>query len=533
MLNSVIFLAVFLSIHAKHGRQHTKSRLMLEKQNLNELHDWLLEQDEWIVDAINKLDNSEEVAVGNVWEPSLSRTMSESSTRHHRLSKEFHEVRPYTVDLDFLDDDEEAVGEEYNPEEDVATSCLCSGELSNGKVGAADCKSTWNGVPWCYVSKSAGCADAKPTKKLPGQMWSQNACDSQSADEEAMQSEVDTSETSQAETATGHGCFCAGVSGENNAGASDCKSTWNDIPWCYVDKSSGCSDKQTSAKKTSHDWSHEACHEVVAEALAAEESIAAKSCECAGVEGEGGVGASDCLSTWKDVPWCYVQQDSHCADKSETDKMPNYSWSHEACHRIVKEMEVEAAEFQEEQLSHDGHGQCKCAGVAGAHDAGASDCKSTWEGKSWCYVELSAGCADGKSSSKMPGYHWSTEACAGVETQTYSDVTEDTSQESSEETSEETNVAHSKASCNCVGEKVQGMGGADCKSVYGIYAEDSRPWCYVDLENGCSDSKKSKNAPDKFAWSYQACETEVAAASSGFSNGKGPEGGKPKSDSPV
>ena len=64
------------------------------------------------------------------------------------------------------------------------------------------------------------------------------------------------------------------MKGNDGAGDSDCLSTWKSIPWCYVAKSAQCTDKQASKKMKSHDWSHEACHKVVEEALEAEAAMA-------------------------------------------------------------------------------------------------------------------------------------------------------------------------------------------------------------------------------------------------------------------
>lgn len=497
------FLLVFF-VPSLCGRHHSKSRL-LRGPRYHKLSKYLLRQDALLTQALEALD--QEVAVG---EKVKNRHQYDASPkRHHRTQRQNHflekssvvvftEVQPYTDEFAIPDFEEVPIGQslEASPESSISVGCQCAGASSQGNAGNADCQTTFKHQPWCYVTKGAGCNDGKSNDKMPNFDWSFQACNSGGGspiNESPMtQTSGDLEAAQSSEAATGHGgCHCAGVVGDNDAGSSNCRSTWNDIPWCYVDKASSCADKSMSKKTPTHDWSHEACHEMVAEALQAEEAMAKTSCECAGVNGENTSGASNCKSTWKNVPWCYVLKDSGCADKMTSEKMTSHDWSHEACGEMVKQMEE--AELQAESLlSHNGHDLCKCSGVAGENNSGSSDCKSMWQDKSWCYVDGKAGCADGKISTKKPGYHWSHAACE-----------------------QEVVIAHSgmqdQGSCLCADHTINNMGAANCKSTYdGSGIAKARAWCYVHKKSGCKDASASESHPTEFDWSYQACETTVA-----------------------
>jgi len=539
---SVAFILIMF-VPSLLGRHHSESRLMSHRYE--KLSKYLLRQDALVMEALEALDK--EVAVG---ESKMDRHQYDASPQRHHITQNhfleksdnvlFMEVQPFSDEFALSDFEEIPVGEspDPSPEAEVAGGCQCAGAASEGNAGNSDCKTTFKHTPWCYVQKGAGCKDKKTTDKMPTFMWSFEACasgDSSPENEDptnAAAEKSSSSETSSAsETATGDTCRCAGVKGEDGAGDSDCLSTWKSIPWCYVSKSAQCSDKQVSKKMKSHNWSHEACHKVVEEALQAEAAMAHNGCECAGVSGENNAGASDCKSTWKDIPWCYVDKASSCNDKMTSSKMTTHDWSHEACGHAVKEMEN--AQVQAESvLSHNGHDSCVCAGVTGENKAGGSDCSSTWEDKSWCYVEESAKCADAKTSKKKPGYHWSHDACTAA----------------SKSDAEEVNIAHNghflhkeQASCQCVDHKIHGMGGADCKSKYdGTGVTTAKSWCYVQKKSGCKDAQASSSHPLEFDWSYQACESSVAAGKNldgysdpeKFSSATGPQDAKDEGEVP-
>lgn len=506
--------------------KHSKSRLM-NGPGYDKLAKYLVRQDALLTKALEQLDK--EVAVGEL--QSNRHQYEASPSRHHKTQQNNHflektsdvlftEVQPYSED--FVDFDEVPVGAEASPEEfSVSGGCRCAGAASEGNAGNSDCKTTFKHDSWCYVIKTSACADAKSTDKMPNFHWSFQACASghKSLEDPTVETKKDDKQAAAAaESATGHGsCHCAGVKGSDNAGAADCKSTWKSVPWCYVEKKdSSCSDKQTSEKLKTHDWSHEACHQLIAEALQAEEAMSKSACECEGVSGDKNAGASNCMSTWKDVPWCYVAKTSGCNDKMTSKKMQSHDWSHEACGHVVKEMEMQ----MEAKLSHNGKSSassCKCAGVSGKNNSGASDCKSKWEDKTWCYVGKSVGCTDAKSSSKMPKYLWSHIACAA----TKSDAAE-------------TDVAHhpvpaaaSVASCACADHQIHGMGAAECKSSYdGTGMGFPKAWCYVSKKSGCKDAMRSSSHPKEWNWSYLACEKSVAITASDASE-QGAPGAKP------
>ena len=61
--------------------------------------------------------------------------------------------------------------------------------------------------------------------------------------------------------------------------------------------------------------------------------------------------------------------------------------------------------------------------------------------------------------------------------------------------------------CKCLNKTLEGPGGLPIGHCLTKDPENDKLFCYVDANNGCSDTKQSRRLPNLF-YSYEACENE-------------------------
>lgn len=174
----------------------------------------------------------------------------------------------------------------------ACASCECTGKTNpeNGK-GGSDCRSMYNGKPWCYVSKGV-CSDGEPSFSVPDHDWSYSACAK---------------------------CQCSGVVNlETGVGGHCAADNPKKKHWCYV-LPGVCSDGVPSTAVTGAHWSYQACQK----------------CECSGDKNDQGKGDRECRSYFGDRPWCFVKPGA-CSDGQPSTSMNALEWSYEACLKVTR-----------------------------------------------------------------------------------------------------------------------------------------------------------------------------------------------------
>jgi len=292
----------------------------------------------------------------------------------------------------------------------VEPKCVCDGTTDDNGNGGSDCKTVLYGTPWCYTKKDV-CSDGKASKHLKTHDWSEKACKNSKTAmailEKKLHKEV---------------CKCAGVQDKAKHGGADCKSVWEEKPWCYVHKGS-CEDGTVSKVMKAYDFSHDAC--VPGKILAA----AKTTCKCDGMKDRRGAGGPDCKSVWEEKSWCFVKKGA-CRDGQKSKTHPMYQTSNLACEyeKARQALTTTTPPAPKEKTEMPTFSptrkikpikkipgkddNCECDGIEDQDNNGGDDCVSKFDNKAWCYVKEKV-CSDGRQSNTLKSHDWSFIACLG------------------------------------------------------------------------------------------------------------------------
>ena len=109
-------------------------------------------------------------------------------------------------------------------------------------------------------------------------------------------------------------------------------------------------------------------------------------CSCNGYLNPGYPGQGECRSKYQGKAFCYVDP-GRCPDQAAS-VIEGRWWSHKAC--------------QEKQW------QCRCNGLKNSR--GEGECRSSYKGQAFCYVDR--GSCEDETKSTFPNLWWSYQACS-------------------------------------------------------------------------------------------------------------------------
>jgi len=130
-------------------------------------------------------------------------------------------------------------------------------------------------------------------------------------------------------------------------------------------------------------------------------------------------GQGECRSEYQGRAFCYVDQ-GRCSDQVASSTEGQW-WSHDACQTRVSsqssefsptdESKVNFGEVEVEEKRDESRRQCICNGLRNSR--GEGECKSSYKGQAFCYVDRGS-CSDEVKSTSSDRW-WSYQACSSLE----------------------------------------------------------------------------------------------------------------------
>ena len=123
-------------------------------------------------------------------------------------------------------------------------------------------------------------------------------------------------------------------------------------------------------------------------------------CSCNGYLNSKGQG--ECRSEYQGKPFCYVNP-GRCPDQVASSTEGRW-WSHKACQERISSQSSDEVEEKKEEKQR----QCSCNALKNSR--GEGECRSSYKGQAFCYVDRGS-CSD-ETKSTFPNLWWSYQACS-------------------------------------------------------------------------------------------------------------------------
>ena len=126
-------------------------------------------------------------------------------------------------------------------------------------------------------------------------------------------------------------------------------------------------------------------------------------CSCNGYLNPGYPGHRECRSKYQGKAFCYVDP-GRCPDQVAS-VIEGRWWSHKACQERISSQSSDEVEEKKEEKQR----QCSCNALKNSR--GEGECRSSYKGQAFCYVDRGS-CSD-ETKSTFPNLWWSYQACSG------------------------------------------------------------------------------------------------------------------------